>query len=189
MNKNKVRNNFLRLRLALSDFEYKAFNENLCAVFFSSIDLSAVSIIHIFLPIASKKEPDTWQIIDRLQKDFNHIRISIPKMTGENTLANFFFESRRQIKNNSWGIPEPQFGEITLPEEIDLVMVPLLAFDQKGNRVGYGKGYYDILLKQCRPDCKKIGLSFFDPIDEISDINAYDVKLSQCITPKKLYTF
>jgi 5-formyltetrahydrofolate cyclo-ligase len=189
MNKNNIRNNYLKLRLALSDLEYKELNQELCNAFFSSVDLSGVATIHSFLPIAAKKEPDTWLIIDRLQKDSPAIRISIPKMSGETAVTNFYFEGRNQIENNRWGIPEPQFGETTPLEKIDLVIVPLLAFDQRGNRAGYGKGYYDILLKECRPDCESIGLSFFDPVDQISDINPYDVKLTGCVTPKKLYTF
>src|SRR6267154_4326393 len=189
MNKNSVRNNYLQLRLALSEEEYREFSQKLAAVFFSSVDLARISTIHIFLPIASKKEPKTWLIIDQLQKDFPGIRISIPKMSDENRWTNFYFEGRNQIKSNRWGIPEPQCGDVTQVEKIDMVVVPLLAFDQKGNRAGYGKGYYDFFLKLCRPDCKRIGLSFFDPIDEIADINLYDVKLTHCITPAKLYTF
>jgi 5-formyltetrahydrofolate cyclo-ligase len=189
MNKKNIRDNYLTLRLALPELAYNEFNQKLCSVFFSSIDLSRITTIHVFLPIASKKEPDTWLIVDQLQRDFPDIRISIPKMKDENTLTNFYFEGRNQIKSNPWGIPEPQFGEVTPLEKIDLVIVPLLAFDQKGNRAGYGKGFYDFFLKQCRQDCKKIGLSFFDPIDEISDINPYDVRLTHCLTPDKLYTF
>jgi len=189
MNKKEIRSNYLKLRLALSDLEYQELNKKLCTLFFSSIDLSGITVIHLFLPIVSKKEPDTWLILDRLQQDFPRVRISIPKMNGENGLIHFYFEGRNQIKINAWGIPEPQSGEITPPGKIDLVIVPLLAFDQNGNRTGYGKGFYDIFLKQCRKDCKKIGLSFFDPIDEISDINLNDVILTHCITPKKNYTF
>lgn len=104
-------------------------------------------------------------------------------------LINYFLEDGNQIKENQWNIPEPQFGEITAAEKIDLVIVPLLAFDLKGNRVGYGKGYYDRFLKQCRPDCKKVGLSFFEPVQKIIDVDDYDVKLTQCITPEKSFVF
>ena len=189
MYKKDLRKNYLKLRLALSELEYQELNQELCNSFFSSVDLSSINTIHMFLPIVTKKEPDTWLMIDRLQKNFPGIRISIPKMNGEDGLINFYFAGRDQIRNNNLGIPEPQYGEITPPEKIDLVIVPLLGFDRMGNRAGYGKGYYDILLKECRPDCKKIGISFFEPVDQIADINPYDVKLTQCITPKKKYTF
>ena len=80
-------------------------------------------------------------------------------------------------------------GEITEPDEIDLVLVPLLAFDQEGYRVGYGKGYYDKFLSQCREDVIKIGLSFFEPVDAISDINQFDMSLNYCVTPQQVYDF
>ena len=73
--------------------------------------------------------------------------------------------------------------------EIDLVLVPLLAFDKNGYRVGYGKGYYDKFLSNCRPDVIKIGLSFFDAVDEIEDIDDYDLPLNFCVTPQRLYDF
>ncbi|RYZ27704.1 MAG: 5-formyltetrahydrofolate cyclo-ligase, partial [Chitinophagaceae bacterium] len=75
------------------------------------------------------------------------------------------------------------------PKEIDLVVVPLLTFDKKGYRVGYGKGFYDRFLHQCKKDCIKIGLSYFDPIEAVDDANEFDVTLDFCITPQKAYVF
>ncbi len=186
--KKSIRNYYLKLRLALSPSEFSSLNQNLRTTFFSSIELFDVSTLHTFFPMAKGNEPNTWLIIDRLKKEFPKIRISIPKMNGSE-LINYYFEGTHQIAENKWGIPEPQFGEVTLTEKIDLVIVPLLAFDRQGNRVGYGKGFYDRFLSQCCPDCKKVGLSFFDPVDEISGIKNHDVKLTHCITPTKFYSF
>ena len=72
------------------------------------------------------------------------------------------------------------------PEELDLIFVPLLAYDKKGHRVGYGKGYYDRFLKECKDDCIKIGFSFFEPEDSIEGVNRHDVKLDYCITPERI---
>ena len=72
--------------------------------------------------------------------------------------------------------------------KIDLVLIPLLCFDKKGYRVGYGKGYYDRFLAECRPDVMKIGLSIFEPVDEISDVDEFDVKMDYCITPNKIWS-
>jgi len=188
MTKQEIRNQYLNLRKTLTDAEYNQFSQKLCGIFFSDVDLSTVKTLHIFLPIISKKEPNTWLIIDRLTKEFSSIGVSIPKMN-ETALVNFYFEGKDQIKENKWNIPEPEFGKITPTDKIDLVIVPLLAFDFKGNRVGYGKGFYDRFLKECRPDCKKIGLSLFEPVEKITDIDAHDVKLTLCVTPKKIYTF
>jgi len=189
MTKQQIRNHYLNLRQGLTDTELNKLSQDLCTIFFSTIDLSTAKTLHIFLPIISKKEPNTWLIIERLKKEFSEIRISVPKMKVDNTLINFYFEGRDQIKDNKWSIPEPQFGEITPTNEIDLVVVPLLAFDVKGNRVGYGKGFYDRFLKECRNDCKRVGLSLFDPIEKIADIDTNDARLTSCITPQKKYAF
>ena len=76
-----------------------------------------------------------------------------------------------------------------LPAEIDLVFVPLLAFDKKGFRVGYGKGFYDKWLAGCRPDCIKVGFSYFEPVESIDDRHEFDVPLNLCITPHNVYVF
>ena len=70
-----------------------------------------------------------------------------------------------------------------------MVLVPLLCFDRSGHRVGYGKGYYDRFLRKCRADCKKIGLSMFDPVDEITDAGESDVRLDLVITPTATVSF
>ena len=189
MTKQEIRNQYVKLREGIQDSEYNYLSQNISNTFFSTIDLSAVKTLHIFLPIISKKEPNTWFIIDRLTMKFPGIRISVPKMKDENTLINFYFEGKNQIMENKWKIPEPQFGEITPSYEIDLVVVPLLAFDLKGNRIGYGKGYYDRFLKECKIECKKVGLSFFEPNEEISGIGGFDVRLDGVITPKRAFHF
>jgi 5-formyltetrahydrofolate cyclo-ligase len=90
---------------------------------------------------------------------------------------------------NEYGIPEPEEGDEISAEEIDLVFVPLLAFDKKGFRVGYGKGFYDRFLKKCREDVISVGFSYFEPVDAIEDKNQFDVPLNYCITPFKIYEF
>ena len=70
-----------------------------------------------------------------------------------------------------------------------MVFVPLLAFDKKGHRVGYGKGFYDKFLSECKPDAIKIGLSFFEPEELITDVFESDVKLDYCVTPNSIHAF
>ena len=65
----------------------------------------------------------------------------------------------------------------------------MLAFDTRGNRVGYGKGFYDRYLPACRPDCIKLGFSYFDPVDSVDDAHEFDVPLDLCITPNRTYVF
>lgn len=92
-------------------------------------------------------------------------------------------------KTNNWGIEEPHESPVVHPSDIQLVLVPLLAIDQHGQRVGYGKGYYDRFLKHCHPGVVTVGLSWFEPVEVIADINSNDVPLKYCLTPQKLYVF
>ncbi len=190
MSKTELRKIYLDKRRKLNSAECAHFNLQIYNLFFSSIDLSFVKIIHIFLPLEKNNEPDTWMIVDRIRREFPHIRISVPKVNAQTSeLENFYFEGLHQIEINQWGIPEPRQGIPTPSEKIDLVIVPLLVFDEAGNRIGYGKGFYDRFLIQCRLDCKKVGLSFFEPVEFIADPDAHDVKLNSCITPKEVYRF
>lgn len=77
----------------------------------------------------------------------------------------------------------------TPTEKIDMVLVPLLAFDKMGNRVGYGKGFYDRFLAECKISCKRIGISFFDPIEKIEEVDGNDISLTDCLTPSQLFNF
>lgn len=189
MNKEDLRKRYLARRKELTAAECAQFNVQLYHHFFSSTDLSFLKVIHTYLPLVKNNEPDTWMIIDRLRREFPHIRISIPRVMEDGALEHFFFEGLHQLQTNAWGLLEPKQGIPTLEEKIDLVIVPLLAIDQRGHRVGYGKGYYDRFLKKCKKDCKTIGLSFFEPIDIISDTDVNDVALTACVEPSGVHYF
>lgn len=190
MTKQELRKTYLKKRQNLSEAEYGQLNFQLYQNFFSRIDLSFINVLHTFLPITAKKEVDTWLIIDRIRREFPHIRISIPKVNAQTgVFDSFYLEGLHQLALNEWGIQEPKQGILTEPEKIDLVLIPLLAYDKKGHRVGYGKGFYDKFLATCRPDCKKIGLSLFEAEEKIKDTNEMDIKLDQCITPLSVIIF
>lgn len=145
------------------------------------------SYYHLFLSITEKKEIDTSFIMSILQgKDKN---ILLPKMVDDQNLVNYLLTDNTPIKKNRWNIPEPVDGIEVSPEKIDVVFLPLMAFDEKGHRVGYGKGFYDVLLNKCRPDVVKVGLSLFTAEEKIEDIGTHDVPLNFCVTPDRVYHF
>jgi 5-formyltetrahydrofolate cyclo-ligase len=142
---------------------------------------------HIFLHSTSKKELNTGLLITLLQgKDKE---IVVPRMAKGNTLEHFLLTDNTLLKPNSWNIPEPVDGIEVMPDMLDVIFVPLLAFDLKGHRVGYGKGYYDLFLSQCKPDAIKIGLSMYEAEENIADIGAQDIPLNYCVSPTTTYTF
>lgn len=142
---------------------------------------------HLFLSIPEKKEVDTSFLLTVLQgKDKN---IVLPSVKGKRSLDHTLLTDSTEIKMSSLGIPEPVSGLSVAPEVLDVIFVPLLGFDFGGNRLGYGGGYYDRFLAQCRPDAKKIGLSFFGPLTQIPNIEETDIPLDGCVTPDRYYTF
>ena len=188
--KQELRKLYLTKRNALSEAAYGQLNFQLYQNFFATVDLSFVHVLHTFLPVTSKKEVDTWLIIDRIRREFPNVRISIPKVNSQTgVFDSFYFEGLHQLATNEWGIQEPKQGIPTEPEKVDLVLIPLLAHDKNGHRVGYGKGFYDKFLSTCRPDCKKIGLSLFEAEEKIKDVNDFDITMDQCITPTGVVYF
>ena len=170
--------------MELSDADYQQLNQQLCDHFFATVDLSGIHVLHTFLPIKKHREVNTLLIIERLRKEFSQVKISIPKMNNQTSeLEHYYFEGLEQLKNNMWEIPEPVQGIPTPIEKIDAVLVPLLAFDKQGHRLGYGRGFYDKFLAGCRPDCLKIGLTFFEMEEKIDGISEKDIALDIIVTP------
>jgi 5-formyltetrahydrofolate cyclo-ligase len=142
---------------------------------------------HLFLPIESKAEMDSTLVLTLLQG--RDKQVVVPKIKGPFDLEHLLLTDSTRIVKNEWQIPEPTDGIVFDPKLLEVVFVPLLIFDSKGHRVGYGKGFYDRFLSQCKTDVIKIGLSFFDPVEAIEDINENDIPLNFCVCPDKIHVF
>ncbi len=187
MNKKELRIKYKKLRLDLNYDEIEDLSIEI-ANRLLELPIWEKSYYHLFLPIQKQKEVNTELILNvLLGKDKNVI---VSKSNFEDaTLSHFLLTDTTVLKVNDWGIPEPIDG-IPVPEEkIEVVFVPLLAFDQKGNRVGYGKGFYDRFLANCDPNTIKIGLSLFSEEKEILGVTPTDIRLNLCVTPLKTYYF
>lgn len=186
MDKSLLRVEYLKQRMDLTQDELVIKNNAILENIKLLLSEKRIETIHIFLPQLGKVEIDTWQIISFLQKTYPQILIAAPRIVpGTKELEHFLLTPQTILVPNRWKIPEPD-PETSLkihPQIIDAVLIPLLAFDKKGFRVGYGGGYYDRFLAQCRPDVVKIGLSFFEAIDKIDDLDLFDVAMNYCVTP------
>lgn len=152
------------------------------------LDIWDKEYYHVFLPISAQKEVNTEYILHVLQGKDKHCIISKSDFSTFK-MKSFLLQDNTKIVVNSYGIPEPENGIEIEHSKIQVVFVPLLASDKKGNRVGYGKGFYDRFLQECAPNCLKIGLSFFKPEDQIEDMLPTDVKLDYCVTPDQTFKF
>lgn len=187
MTKSELRKKYKAFRKALSldqidDFSLAIANRLL------QLDIWDKSFYHIFLSIEEQKEVNTEYILNILAgKDKN---IVISKSNFEDaSMTHFLLTDNTTIRKNDYNIPEPVDGIEINSTQMEVVFVPLLAFDKTGNRVGYGKGFYDRFLSECKPETIKIGLSFFEAEEEIFETSENDIKLDYCVTPNRVIQF
>jgi len=152
------------------------------------LDVWDNTYFHLFLTIEENKEIDTEFILQILAGKDKEIVVA--KSNFETLeMTNYLLTDNTKFQKNDYNIYEPIDGIEVPNSKIDVVFVPLLAYDKKGNRVGYGKGFYDNFLSKCRDDVVKIGLSFFEPEEAIEDVYETDVRLDYCVTPMTVYNF
>lgn len=180
--KDELRKVYLEKRSFLSDSEYKTRNrrvrKNIAAHFSSRPPAS----VHIFLPITEKKEVNTWPIIHDLRKNHPRCVIYTSKAMKNGHLTHYLLTEETRLVVNRWGIPEPaDTPEVDL-RQVDSVIVPLIISDKRGNRIGYGKGYYDRFLEEVRVG-EKIGITLSPSLDFIPCAEPHDVPLTCCIGP------
>jgi 5-formyltetrahydrofolate cyclo-ligase len=192
MQKQEARRHFEALRQAMDDSTWQQASEAIAQRFFDTFEVEHCRWIHCFLPILSRKEVNTWLIINRMSREYPQVNVLIPKVVpNTHDLESYRWTPTDRLEKNRWGIHEPNSQQNPLADQqcIDLVLIPLLAFDEQGYRVGYGKGFYDRFLARCRPSVVKVGVSLFEPLKIISDTDPHDLRMDYCIMPDKLYVF
>ncbi len=187
MTKKELRVKYRQLRNSLSESDIE---ERSVAIANQILQLPIweKTYFHVFLPIVENKEVNTEFILHILSGKDKEIAVS---KSNFDTLkmTHYLLTDNTKFKKNKYNIPEPLEGLEVPVTKIDVVFIPLLAFDIKGNRVGYGKGFYDSFLAECRTETLKIGLSFFEGEKSIDDVIENDVKLDFCVTPEIIYEF
>jgi 5-formyltetrahydrofolate cyclo-ligase len=187
MFKNEIRLKYKELRRSLSENQI----EELSLAIANEVLLLPIwekTYFHIYLPIEEQKEVNTEYILHLLSGKDKEICISKSDFETRK-MTSILLTDTTKIKKNNYNIPEPVDGIEVPSNKIEVVFIPLLAFDKKGNRVGYGKGFYDKFLAECHPITIKIGLSFFEPEELISDVTTSDILLNYCVTPNKVFKF
>ena len=164
--------------------------DDLILINFQTIDLPFLDYVLSFYPMEEKNEVNTFILTEYLRFKNPSLQVCYPKTNfGDYSMQSIVCGADAAFEGNEFNILEPVEGDLVEASAIDLVIVPLLVCDEKGHRVGFGKGFYDRYLKECREDCIKVGVSYFEPIDKIDDASEFDVPLDFCITPGKAYVF
>ena len=169
----------------MSSAEVENLSKSIFKQFLGAFDMSKVKNVHIFLPIKQKNEVSTWDFI-RYFWD-KGISVFVPKMV-QNEIRTIQLKPDTPLKENDWGILEPE-DDFVEDIKFDIVITPLLYCDNQGNRVGYGKGFYDIFFSKIDRSTLKVGVSFFPPVALISDVSQQDVPLDYLVTPTEVLSF
>ncbi|MBS4042764.1 MAG: 5-formyltetrahydrofolate cyclo-ligase [Chitinophagaceae bacterium] len=189
MNKAEIRLQYKDLRKQISSKDKMKFDD-LLLLQFQQLPLPFFQTLFTYWPMAHQNEPNTLLYSSYLRHFVPDLNITYPASNfNQNEMQAILINEDTVYTTNELGITEPKFGEVINPLDIDVAFVPLLVCDNSGYRVGYGKGFYDKFLAQCRTDIIKIGFSYFEPIDKIEDTNSFDVPLTYCITPDNIYEF
>ena len=191
MKKKDIRNIYREKRRQLTDAQITKLDD-LLLIQFQKLGIQIPSLIMTYAPIDKLKEFNPQYITDYCyfkNPDQHLIYPVMVNLDGKDELLSVMVNDDTVFETSSFGVDEPVNGVEIYPSEIDMVIVPLLAFDKRGYRVGYGRGYYDCFLPRCRKDCIKIGFSYFDALEHIEDANENDVQLDYCITHERIYEF
>jgi 5-formyltetrahydrofolate cyclo-ligase len=189
MTKKELRNIYKEKRNAIHSKE-RLKMDDLLLLQFQQLNLNEVQFLFTYWPLQQMNEPNTLLFTHYLRHTIPDLQIAYPVIDYEtSTMKAILINEETIYQPNAYNILEPTKGEELSPNDIDLVFVPLLICDENGYRVGYGKGFYDRYLSNCREDVLKIGFSYFDPVDKIDDINEFDIPLDCCITSDEIYEF
>lgn len=187
MNKKDLRLHYKNLRQTLSideiDDKSLAIANNLL-----KMDIWDNTYFHLFLTMQEQREVQTEFILNILAGKDKEVIVSRSDFEN-NSMIHYLLTDNTRLMKNQYGIPEPVDGIEVPSNKLDVVFVPLLAFDGNGQRVGYGKGFYDRFLSECKPGVITIGLSFFEAEEELIDANTTDIPMDYCVTPEKVYLF
>jgi len=188
MDKSELRRRYLSKRRLLNKSQIQSRNQLIGQRLLNFVDWKAVKLVHVYLPILNNNEIDTFPMIKYLWSNFESVGIAVPKVARENQLEHYQLTEGTALKSNIWGIPEPVNAPRVEASDIDLVVAPMIIFDKCGHRIGYGKGYYDRFLANCRPATRKIGLCYFNPVRRIKN-EPTDIAMDVVITPDGVWEF
>ena len=141
-------------------------------------------VIHSYIPIEKNREVDTMPLVEKWIKQGQ--KLAVPKSNFTTLeMEHILLTDLDQLAEQKMGIQEPVRGEKAHPRDFDLIIVPMVGADEKRNRLGYGKGFYDRFL--AKTNGKKVGLCY-DPCvsDEPITTDIHDVKMDVIITEDRV---
>lgn len=189
LQKSALRQQYLPRRQEIPPVQIAQYSEDICQKIIAKLPAKP-SHIHLFLPMAKNHEVDLRGLLPVLWERGDSVYV--PRVTSDQQLEHVRLIPDTLIVENRWGIPEPAPHHLPATkaeiEALEIVLTPLLVCDKKGFRVGYGGGFYDQFFQEV-PHVQKIGVGFFEPIEEILDTYEGDIPLDQYISPMTITRF
>lgn len=175
MEKSDIRRKIKALRTMLSEEDKNSAAEEV----FEQLEKTAAFLLADKI-LMYHSLPDELQTIAFLKKWSSRKKFFLPRVNGVNLDILPYDQTRLEL--GSFQIEEPTGDDLTDPSEIELIIVPAVAFDRNGNRLGRGKGFYDRLLQTT--SATKIGVGYdFQLIEEIP-AEPHDIPMDMVITQK-----
>ena len=175
LDKKALRREIGRKKRAMRAEQIEAYSQELADKLYQTPEYRAARTLYAYLPY--NQEVRTWQIIERAWADGK--RVAVPKVYGDE-MKFLYLEDFSQIAPGGWDIPEPTFDAPVAEDASALVLMPGLAFDPAGHRVGYGGGFYDKYL-QSRPGHPLVALCYPFQLFERLDVEAHDIPVNRVI--------
>ncbi len=139
----------------------------------------------VFIYVSFDNEVDTHRIIEHALSLGK--RVCVPRVINrQKGMKALFISSINELKTSKFGILEPEDSEnIALQKDMDIAIIPGLAFDKSGGRIGYGGGFYDRFFSY--GECKKIAIAYEFQILKAIPMEKYDILVHNIITEKNFY--
>jgi 5-formyltetrahydrofolate cyclo-ligase len=182
MLKQEAREYGLATRMALTAHEQAMLDGRIIKNCQEAVDWAKIRKAHVYLPLARKREIGTWALVRWLWAVHPEIEVFVPRITKDG-MEHVAMSHDTRFRPNQYQVPEPVSGEMLSPgEKLDVIITPLLAFDRKGHRVGYGAGYYDRFLAE-HPEALRVGLAYSTCcIDSGIESEDHDMPLNMVLT-------
>jgi len=145
----------------------------------SVAELQGAESILFFFPV--RGEPDIVPLLEECLSEGR--KVYLPSVNGEEIIPRSI-ESLSSLRKGNFGIPEPESGSEGNPEDIDVILVPGLAFDRECYRLGWGKGFYDRLLK--RAGGFSLGIAYSFQVLKRLPRDHWDIPVDAVVTEKEL---
>jgi 5-formyltetrahydrofolate cyclo-ligase len=189
MTKQQLRKQYKAARLAIEGHKRLQYDD-LMLLQFQQMYFEEVTTLLTYWPMSNMAEPNMHLYNGYMRHMYPGLQQCFPKTNSNFTAMDAIAIHEETVYvTNDKGITEPKNGLLVAPTSIDLIFVPLLVCDEQGYRVGYGKGFYDKFIAQCRAEVLLVGFSYFLPVKAIADVDEWDIPLHYCITPERIIDF